>query len=65
METGRSMGSDYWAALRLSENQKKIAIDDRPELMSSPINNPAYPILDKITQPFPKLQQIPVFWQNT
>ena len=35
IETGRSAGSDYWAALRwLSENQNKP--------MSSPINNPAY-----------------------
>jgi hypothetical protein len=43
IETGRSMSSDYWAALRYVEQKsKQTAIDDRPEPMSSPINNPAY-----------------------
>ena len=43
IETGRSTGSDYWAAQRwLSWNQtKQPAINDRLEPMSSPINNPA------------------------
>ena len=43
IETGRSTGSDYWAALRwLSENQNKgTYVDNRPEPMSSSINNPA------------------------
>ena len=45
IQTGRSTGSDYWAALCwLSENQnksKQTAIDDRPEPMSTTINNPA------------------------
>ena len=47
--TGRSTSSDYWAALRwLSGNQNKwlystlAILDDRPEPMSSPINNPVY-----------------------
>ena len=41
IETGRSSGSDYWAALRwLSENKNKRQ-DNRPEPISSPINNPA------------------------
>ena len=40
IETVRSTASDYWAALCwLSENQNK-QIDDRPEPMSSPINDP-------------------------
>ena len=43
IEIGRSTGSDYRAALRwLSNNQnKRPYVDDRPEPMSSPINNPA------------------------
>ena len=43
IETGRSMGSDYWAALHIlvEWNSKQTAIDDRPEPMSSPINNKA------------------------
>ena len=42
IETGRTTGSDYWAALCwLSKKSKQTAIDDRPERMSSPINNPA------------------------
>ena len=42
IETCRSTGSNYWAALRwLSEKSKQMAIDDRPKPMSSPINNPA------------------------
>ena len=41
IETGRTTGSDYWAALGwLSENQKNG--HRRPEPMSSPINNLAY-----------------------
>ena len=41
IETGRSTDSDYWAALRRwSKNQNNI--DNKPEPMSSPINNPAY-----------------------
>ena len=40
IEAGKSTGSDYWAALCwLSKNQ--TAIDNRPEPMSSPINNQA------------------------
>ena len=39
IETSRSMGSDYWAALH--SLSKKTDIDDSPELMSSPIDNPA------------------------
>ena len=40
IETGSSTGSNYWAALRwLRENE------NRPQPMSSPINNPAYATL--------------------
>ena len=43
IEAGRSMVSDYWAALctLVEWKSKQTATDDRPELMSSPINNPA------------------------
>ena len=36
-------GFDYWAALSMLVEQwlKQTAIDDKPKLMSSPINNPA------------------------
>ena len=42
IKTGRSTGSDYWVALRwLSEKSKQTDIDNRPEPMSSPFNDPA------------------------
>ena len=42
IKTGRSTGSDYWAALRwLTQKLKQTAIDDRHKPMLSPINNPA------------------------
>ena len=40
IETDRSTDSDYWAML-VERKSKQMAIDDRPEPMSSPINNPA------------------------
>jgi hypothetical protein len=53
IETGRSAGSDYWAALRwLSEKwkSKQMAKDDRPKPMSSLINNPAWlRVLTRVT----------------
>ena len=41
IETGRSIGSDYCTTL-VERKSKQMAIDDRPDPMSSPINNPAY-----------------------
>ena len=40
IETGRSTDSDYWAEL-VERKSKQTAIDDRPEPMSSSINNKA------------------------
>ena len=40
IKTGRSMGSGYWADYVVEQKSKQTAIDDRPEPMSSPINNP-------------------------
>ena len=43
IETGRCTGSDYWAALSMlvQRKSKQMAIDDGPELMSSPSDYPA------------------------
>ena len=43
IETGRSMGSDYYISCTtlVERKSKQTAIDDRREPMSSPINNPA------------------------
>ena len=43
IQTSRSTGSDYWADLStwIEQKSKQTAIDNRPELLSSPINNPA------------------------
>ena len=41
IETGRSTSSESWAAHVGGEKGKQTDIDDRPESMSSPINNPA------------------------
>ena len=43
IKTNRSTGSDYWAALctLFEQKLKQTAIDERPEPMPSPINNPA------------------------
>ena len=43
VETGGNTGSDYWAACTtlVERKSKQAAIDDRPKLVSSPINNPA------------------------
>ena len=43
IETGRSTGFDYWAALivLVERKSKQMAIDNKPEPMSSSINNPA------------------------
>ena len=42
IETGRSTGFRLLSCTTLVERKsKQTAIDDRPKLMSSPINNPA------------------------
>jgi hypothetical protein len=42
-DIGRITGPDYWATLLtlVEQKSKQTAIDDTPEPMSSPINNPA------------------------
>ena len=47
IETSRSTGSDYWAALSMlvQRKSKQMAIDETPKPMSSSIKNPAYVLL--------------------